>query len=80
MKHECMIQSRLRHIDGCPVLQMEVDAAEKRHRTRSKGVRGIMLQLVLSHSLSLIAFSSFLSHFPIYIWPFIKIALQCAAP
>lgn len=52
-KHERMVQSRLLHADACSVLQMEVNAAEKRHRTRSKGVRGIMLQLdsiELTHS------------------------------
>ncbi len=34
-------------------LQMEVDAAEKRHRTRSKGVRGITHSHGISYSLNL---------------------------
>ncbi len=34
-------------------LQMEVDAAEKRHRTRSKGVRGIAHSHGIRYSLNL---------------------------
>lgn len=47
-QHVLFLPLQFLSVDLCFPLQMEVNAVKKRHRTRSKGVRGRSLSLLLS--------------------------------
>lgn len=46
-QHVLFLPLQFLSVDMCFPLQMEVNAVKKRHRTRSKGVRGRSLSLLL---------------------------------